>query len=491
MLMWFGRMCTGDWQWGEFPETLLSDDFSEVLYRRITALPAMQQRVLEYACVFLGDFSFELLAEIWRGDELELLDVLDDLVAEGLLTTYGDEKERYQFSQSLCRRAIYDRIQNVRRRLLHREIGNALEDTEDAEELTEELADHFAAAEEQDKAVKYMRLSGKKALAIQAYRQGLRRFEAVRDWTTNDAFESQADAIDFLCDYADVLRNCDQHNRALKLLEEAKALLPDDRNDLKARILNREGSIHSVLQHGAIAEEYMLEALRLYRELDDLDGEIQALGGLAYLCDVSGRHEEAIAYMRREIEKYATLGEAQNKAVLQRREGLFALVGFRFKTAKSHLEATVKTAQQLGLEYHQIWALNLLVRVYFYLGDLNRAEAVCYEVIGEWQKRGVIHLEAVNFLYLGNWHWNAAILLRHWNMPRSQQSDFWKHREKIMSIALMRFQQRLLREWEMWNQQWNGQKEPAKVRNKYRVCTRVYCLWCIVVLALLWLRQGG
>ena len=70
---------SGDWQWGEFPETLLSDDISEVLYRRVAALPAVQQRVLEYACVFLSDFSFELLAAVWRGDELELLDVLDDL----------------------------------------------------------------------------------------------------------------------------------------------------------------------------------------------------------------------------------------------------------------------------------------------------------------------------------------------------------------------------------------------------------------------------
>ncbi len=392
---------SGDWQWGEFSETLLSDDISEVLYRRITALSAMQQRVLEYVCVFLSDFSFELLAAVWRGDELELLDILDDLIAEGLLAPCREDEDRYQFSQEVCRRAIYDRIQNVRRRLLHREIGNALEKMDDAEELMEELADHFAAAEERDKAVKYARMAGKKALEKHAYRQALRRFEAVRDWTMNDAFESQADAIDFLCDYADVLRNCDQHNKALELLDEAQALLPDDRNDLKARILNREGSIHSVLQHGKIAEEYMLEALQLYHDLGDVEGEIQALGGLAYLCDVSGRHEEAIAYMRREIEKYATLEEAQNKAVLQRREGLFALVGFRFKIAKAHLEPTVKTAQQLGLEYHRIWALNLLQRVYFYLGDLNRAEAVCYEVIGEWQKRGVIHLEAVNFLYLG------------------------------------------------------------------------------------------
>ena len=391
----------GDWQWGEFPETLLSEDFSEVLYRRVATLPSVQRRVLEYACVFLNDFSFELLAEVWRGDELELLDVLEDLIAEGLLATCGEQEERYRFSQDLCRRAIYDRMQNVRRRLLHREIGNALEKIEDAEELTEELADHFAAARERDKAVKYMRLSGKKALEQHAYRQALRRFEAVRGWTADDAFESQADAIDFLCDYADVLSNCGQYNRVLELLDEAQALLPDDRSDLKARILKNKGGIHSVLQHKEIAEKYMLEALRLYRKLDDLEGEIQALSSLSYLCDVSGRHEEAIAYMRLEIEKYAMLKKGQNKAIVQGREGLIALIGFRFETGKEYLETAVKTSQQIGLEHHRVWTLNFLQRVYFYLGECDLAEAVCHEVIGEWRKRGMVYWEAMSFLWLG------------------------------------------------------------------------------------------
>ncbi len=392
---------SGDWQWGEFPETLLSNDFSEVLYRRIATLPAMQQRVLEYACVFLSDFSFELLAAVWRGDELELLDMLDDLIAEGLLAACGEDEDRYRFSQDLCRRAIYDRMQDVRRRLLHREIGNALEETGDAEELTEELADHFAAAEERDKAVKYMCLAGKKALEVQAYRQALRRFEAVRDWTADDVFELPADAIDFLCDYADVFRNCSEYNCALKLLDEANALLPADRKDLKARILNDQGEIHSVLQHGEIAEGYMLEALQLYRELGDFDGEIQALSSLSYLCDVSGRHEESIAYMRREIEKLRESGDPQNQAFIQGREGQAALVEFRFETAKGYLETVVKIFRQLGLEHHRVWALNALQRIYFYLGDFNGAEAVCYEVIGEWQKRGGVYWEAANFLWLG------------------------------------------------------------------------------------------
>ena len=48
---------SGHWQWGEFPETLLSDDISEVLYRCVAALPTVQRQVLEYACVFMSDFS--------------------------------------------------------------------------------------------------------------------------------------------------------------------------------------------------------------------------------------------------------------------------------------------------------------------------------------------------------------------------------------------------------------------------------------------------
>ncbi len=389
---------SGDWQWGEFPETLLSDDISEVLHRRIAALSAVQCQVMEYACVFLNDFSFELLAAIWLGDELELLEILEGLIAEGLLITYGDE-ERYRFSQGLYRRAIYDRLQDVRRRLLHREIGNALEETEGAEELTEELADHFAAAEERDKALKYVRLAGKKALKKRAYRWALRRFETVQQM--DGAFESSEDTIDFLCDYADVLRNCGQYNRALELLDEAKALLPDDRNDLKARILKNIGGIYSLNRHGEVAEEYMLEALRLYRELDNFDGEIQILGGLAYLCDVSGRHEEAIAYMRREIEKRRVLMDPQDEVFIQVREGQTALMGFRFETAKGYLEIAVKTFKQRELEHQRIEALNLLQRIYFYLGDFSRVEAVCHEVIGEWRKRGLVYGEARNFLSLG------------------------------------------------------------------------------------------
>ena len=169
MPMWFGRRCIRSIGNGEY--FLERPCYPTIFQRFCTGVwlrycRQYKRRVLEYACVFLSDFSFELLAAVsGAGMSWSYWMYLDDLIAEGLLMeACGEAEDRYRFSQDLCRRAIYDRVQDVRRRLLHREIGSALEKTEHAEELTEELADHFAAAEEQNKAVKYMCLAGKKSI---------------------------------------------------------------------------------------------------------------------------------------------------------------------------------------------------------------------------------------------------------------------------------------------------------------------------------------
>ena len=152
---------------------------------------------------------------------------------------------------------------------------------------------------------------------------------------------------------------------------------------------------------GKLQKKYMLEALRLYRNW--VTSRVKFWGWVVWLICATcpGRHGEAIVYMRQEIEKRSTLKDPQNEVFIQRRKGLVALMGFRFETAKEYLEIAIKISRKIGLTHHRIWALNLLQRVYFYLGDLDQAEAICYEVIGEWRKRGVIHWEAANFLYLG------------------------------------------------------------------------------------------
>ena len=83
---------------------------------------------------------------------------------------------------------------------------------------------------EQDKTIKYTRLSGKKALEKHAYRQalndGLRLCETGHQMTI---LNHKQILSTFCAIMPEVLRNCSQHDKALELLEEAKALLPDER----------------------------------------------------------------------------------------------------------------------------------------------------------------------------------------------------------------------------------------------------------------------
>ena len=106
----------------------------------------------------------------------------------------------------------------------------------------------------------------------------------------------------------------------------------------------------------------------------------------------------SLQYIKKQQKRDA---DAHNQTDVQKSEGQLALIEFRFEIAREHLEAVFRTSQQVGFRHYRIGVLNSLQRVYFYLGDFNRAESVCHEAIGEWQKRGVIYLEAVNFLYLG------------------------------------------------------------------------------------------
>ena len=73
-----------------------------------------------------------------------------------------------------------------------------------------------------------MCLAGKKALEKHAYRQALRRFEAVRrlgKWTMTPFLNRKQMLSTFLCDYADVLRNCGQHHRALEAFREGTGII--------------------------------------------------------------------------------------------------------------------------------------------------------------------------------------------------------------------------------------------------------------------------
>jgi len=150
-------------------------------------LEGIHRRVLEAASVAGQDFPI-LSVVAALDDPLETIEqscrVLEQrhrlLQRRGVVHwPDGSVGDGYAFRHALYRDAIYDRIAMVRRRRLHRRIGERLENGwgERARDIASELAVHFEGAGDGQRAVHYRRLAGEQALERGAYREAVQQFE--------------------------------------------------------------------------------------------------------------------------------------------------------------------------------------------------------------------------------------------------------------------------------------------------------------------------
>src|SRR5262249_20392135 len=106
--------------------------------------------------------------------EETLLDVLDEVLASGLVREAPGAGEVYQFAHAIVRQALYGQVNVSRRLRLHRQVGETMEQLYAAnlEPHLPALSHHFyeaAGTGEATKAVRYCRMAGDQALAQLAY----------------------------------------------------------------------------------------------------------------------------------------------------------------------------------------------------------------------------------------------------------------------------------------------------------------------------------
>jgi len=153
-----------------------------VIGRRVARLPEPCGRVLGLAAVFGREFWLPLLEQLSGLSAGELLDVLDDAIAAGMVAAMPGAPGRFRFSHALIRDTLYEAIPAGRRVRLHQQAGEALEAfyQQDLDPHLAELAHHFfeaAAGGEAGKAVGYAERAGRRALALLAYEEAARLFK--------------------------------------------------------------------------------------------------------------------------------------------------------------------------------------------------------------------------------------------------------------------------------------------------------------------------
>jgi class 3 adenylate cyclase len=193
-----------------------------ILAARIDRLWHHDKRLLQSAAVIGKDVAFALLAAIGGMPEEDLRQGLARLQAAELLyeTTLFPDLE-YTFKHALTHEVAYGGLLHERRRALHAQIVDIVETLhgDRLAEHVERLAHHAIRGDAWEKAAKYAREAGQKAVARQAHREAVAFFEqalaALEELPQTSG--RQAEAIDLrmsaraslvsLGDFAGVLRH--------------------------------------------------------------------------------------------------------------------------------------------------------------------------------------------------------------------------------------------------------------------------------------------
>jgi DNA-binding SARP family transcriptional activator/tetratricopeptide (TPR) repeat protein len=149
-----------------------------VIGRRTGRLSERCRRVLDAASVLGREFrvdALDVLAGLGRG---ELLDVLDEAVAERVVAEVPGAPGRLRFAHALIRDTLYDELTPTRRLRMHARAGAALEEiyVADPEPHLAELALHFVAAGD-GRALDYARRAGDRAASQLAFEEAARHYE--------------------------------------------------------------------------------------------------------------------------------------------------------------------------------------------------------------------------------------------------------------------------------------------------------------------------
>jgi len=147
-------------------DVTIPSTIQDVIMARVDSLPEGAKEVLQTGSVIEREFTYELVKKVTGLPERELLSHLSVLRDSELVYERGIfPQSTYIFKHALTQDVVSDSILMKRKKQLHEEIGNAIEELYgvNLEEYYGILAEHFIKGENYEKGAKYSRLAGKKA----------------------------------------------------------------------------------------------------------------------------------------------------------------------------------------------------------------------------------------------------------------------------------------------------------------------------------------
>ncbi len=301
----------------ELSNIKIPSTIKDITSRKIEKLDKDEKKVLMYASLLGTEFNFEILEEVINMDVIELLDIVDSLVDQGIIQEVeGTDDEIYRFHHVQTRTTIYENMAKSRKRVLHQQIGKVMEDifSDQLEEHYYELGEHFYEGKVYDKAYEYSNMAGHKAVrgldlakAVNFFDQALESLEKSRG--IEDRQEKKINLYEIIGELSYEINDWDRSLDAWEKLGE----IAEDKSDLElqAEVNNQIGDIHKEMDEYTEARDYFERALELSEEEEYLEGVAKAYMGLGYVSWRDGKLDKAIELFEEAIGQPLDVSKAE------------------------------------------------------------------------------------------------------------------------------------------------------------------------------------
>ncbi|MGH2453869.1 MAG: protein kinase domain-containing protein [bacterium] len=421
-----------------------------VVDARLQPLGEASRRALFYAAILGRQFSFDMLRHVLGETEDQLLDVLDQVLRARLIreVRVGGE-DRYEFSQTMTREALYDSISRHRRRRLHAQVGEALEAFYGARaaDHAPELAAHFLEAGDDEQSIRYALLAAEKADELYAHEETVRWYETARE-LLEDSGQTER-ALEVAEKLATPYLYSGRPEKSVEIYKHllAEAERRDDRR--QAAELNRKiGHVYQVSWDFAAAVPHLEKALVDMTEEEGAE-TLSILLDLARARNFSADPREAEALARRALSLADRLGITDQLAWAHEELALaFSQQGLRLPSEEHHQRA-IELARG-AKTYTAVWTAS---RAYN-----NRA--VNCEVVGDFRTSEELRRQALTlaetmgdqpgiYFHRANVSW-ANFMLGDWRAARQAAE---RAMDLVDRAGLLRFyapilQRALSEDWE-------------------------------------------
>lgn len=300
------RRESGRWRRCDMDQLLIPQSVKEAIGNRLDRVSENCNDVLRI-CAILGKvFTFEELTAAAEQNEDTLLDALDEATGAQLIA--AGSSDSFSFTHDKIREVLYEELNPIRRRRLHRHVAEGLEQhCTKSQCAVEKLAHHYIQAGDHQRGLKYAKQAAAEAARVFAFDEAIAAYGRARDCaealglTEEQLAQEEAIGKAFML-HGETILAAEHFERALALATE-----PATRVRLQC-----EAAASLVTTDDPRGHEYLHEALQVLDPVTNPLETANALSTEARFHHLAGRHKKAIELLKRAVELVAHTAESKS-----------------------------------------------------------------------------------------------------------------------------------------------------------------------------------